>query len=318
MKNRDEGPRTPPHVTGNDPVGNTGAEEMQKRAWTWQASAPARHLLAWARPQLDEAVGNVFGFHAVQLGMPAIDALAANRMPDRIHVLCGTGSPECAVWQPGLRVARFDELPFDEQSIDLVVMSPALDGATDPHRLLREVDRVLRPEGQLVVLGINPWSLWGLRHQLPDWAGGRFLPHPGALISAPQLRDWIRLLGFEPGDTVYGCHAWPLRRGEWLTRAQRLYARAGERWWPVCGAGYLVRAVKRVQGMRLIGPAWQTTPLARGTAVAAGGRQCRAHLGSGTGRQLHVPSASPADSFRPASDSGREMFRMPASSFQQD
>lgn len=288
------------------------------RAWAWQDSAPARHLFAWARPQLDEAVGNVFGFHAVQLGMPAIDALAANRMPHRIHVLSGTGTPDCAVWQPGLRVARFDELPFDGQSIDLVVMSPALDGSTDPHRLLREVDRVLRPEGQLVVLGINPWSLWGLRHLLPDRAGGRFLPHPGALISAPQLRDWIRLLGFEPGDTVYGCHAWPLRRGEWLTRTQRLYARAGERWWPVCGAGYLMRAVKRVQGMRLIGPAWQATSLARGTAVAAGGRQCREAPGVDTNQGLCVQPATQADSFRSASDSGREMFRMPASSFQQD
>ncbi len=32
---------------------------------------------------------------------------------------------------------------------------------------------------------------------------------------------------------------------------------AGDRWWPVCGAVYFVCAVKRVRGMRLIGPAFK-------------------------------------------------------------
>ena len=32
---------------------------------------------------MDAAVGNAFGFHALQLGMPELDALATNRMPHR-------------------------------------------------------------------------------------------------------------------------------------------------------------------------------------------------------------------------------------------
>ena len=132
-------------------------------------------------------------------------------------------------------------------------MPHRLEDCTDPHQLLREVDRVLRPEGRLVVLGINPWSLWGLRQALPGWLGGGFLPHAGALIGAPHVRDWIRLLSFEPDDTVYGGYAWPFLRQEWLARSQRFLERAGDRWWPVCGAVYLVCAVKRVRGMRLVG-----------------------------------------------------------------
>jgi len=173
-------------------------------------------------------------------------------------------------WQPDLRVADYGELPFASQSVDLVVMPHRLEDCADPHQLLREVDRVLRPEGHLVVLGINPWSLWGLRHALLGWLGGGFLPHEGALIGAPHVRDWVRLLSFEPDDTVYGGYAWPFLRQEWLARSQRFLERAGDRWWPVCGAVYLVCAVKRVRGMRLVGPAWRGVPARHGAAVAMG------------------------------------------------
>ena len=198
-------------------------------------------------------------------------------MPHRIRVLQGTRPVAEGEWQPDLRVADYGELPFASQSVDLVVMPHRLEDCTDPHQLLREVDRVLRPEGHLVVLGINPWSLWGLRQALPGWLGGGFLPHAGTLIGAPHVRDWIRLLSFEPDDTVYGGYAWPFLRQEWLARSQRFLERAGDRWWPVCGAVYLVGAVRRVRGMRLVGPAWRGVPARHGAAVAMGGRgsSCR-------------------------------------------
>ena len=112
---------------------------------------------------------------------------------------------------------------------------------------------------------------------MPGWLGGGCLPHEGALIGAPHVRDWVRLLSFEPDDTVYGGYAWPFLRQEWLARSQRFLERAGDRWWPVCGAVYLVSAVKRVRGMRLVGPAWRDVSARRGAAVAVGGRSssCR-------------------------------------------
>ena len=260
------------------PTPNTPDHKGNPDAWTeWLATPPGRYLLQWEGRQLACAVGNVFGYYAVQLGMPALDALADNRMPHRIRVLQGTRPVAEGEWQPDLRVADYGELPFASQSVDLVVMPHRLEDCTDPHQLLREVDRVLRPEGRLVVLGINPWSLWGLRQALPGWLGGGFLPHAGALIGAPHVRDWIRLLSFEPDDTVYGGYAWPFLRQEWLARSQRFLERAGDRWWPVCGAVYLVCAVKRVRGMRLVGPAWRGVPARHGAAVAMGGRgsSCR-------------------------------------------
>lgn len=209
------------------PTPNTPDHKGNPDAWTgWLTTPPGRYLLQWEGRQLACAVGNVFGYYAVQLGMPALDALADNRMPHRIRVLQGTRPVGEGEWQPDLRVADYGELPFASQSVDLVVMPHRLEDCADPHQLLREVDRVLRPEGHLVVLGINPWSLWGLRHALPGWLGGGFLPHEGALIGAPHVRDWVRLLSFEPDDTVYGGYAWPFLRQEWLARSQRFLERA--------------------------------------------------------------------------------------------
>jgi hypothetical protein len=49
----------------------------------WLRTPPGRYLLAWEQAQLDSHVADVFGFHALQLGLPELDALRANRMPHR-------------------------------------------------------------------------------------------------------------------------------------------------------------------------------------------------------------------------------------------
>lgn len=250
-------------------------------AWArWLASPPGRYLLQWEAAQLARTVDDIFGYYAVQLGMPALDALAASRMPHRIRVQQGTEpvGPDAA-WQPDLRVAHHGELPFASQSVDLVVLPHQLESGGCPHQLLREVDRVLRPEGHLVVTGINPWSLWALRHALPGWLGGGFMPHDVPFIGPLRIRDWIRLLDFEPAPTVYGGYALPIARQEWLAHSQRLMERAGDRWWPVCGAFFLMTAVKRVRGMRLVGPVWRSLSPRTATMPAATSREvsCREH-----------------------------------------
>lgn len=246
----------------------------EEAAWRyWLASPAGQYLLRWEEVQLAHAVANVFGYYAVQLGTPELDALSASRMPHRIRVKTGVAAAEELGWQPDLRVADFQELPFDTHVIDLVVLAHQLEHCDDPYRLLREVDRVLRPDGHLIVAGFNPWSLWGVRQSMPGWLLRPFVPACGRWMAASQLRDWMRLLNFEPEATVHGCYAWPFRRREWLMRSSRMLEQAGDRWWPVCGAAYLVKAVKQVRGMHLVGPAWRRVPLKNGQVVTAGGQR---------------------------------------------
>ena len=132
--------------------------------------------------------------------------------------------------------------------------------ARDPHLTLREVERVLVPDGRLVITGFNPASVWGLRQRASlakrSMGFGKdkalFLPDPGDFIGYWRLRDWLRLLGFELESGRFGCFRPPLKTHAWLERWDWIDA-VGDRWWPVLGAVYELTAVKRVRGMRLVG-----------------------------------------------------------------
>jgi SAM-dependent methyltransferase len=226
----------------------------------WLETPPGRYLLDWEQQQIDRAVADVFGFHALQLGLSQLDALQANRMPHRW--LAGDGEileSEAAAGPRAVALhCEFDALPFPSQSLDLVVLPHALELAADPHQTLREVERVLVPEGRVVILGFNPASLWGLRQQcgrMRQRFGGRgplFLPRTGEFIGYWRLRDWLRLLSFEVEGGRFGCYRPGLRSQRWLDRFGWIEP-IGDRWWPVFGAVYFLVAVKRVRGMRLIG-----------------------------------------------------------------
>jgi SAM-dependent methyltransferase len=151
---------------------------------------------------------------------------------------------------------RLEELPFASQSIDLLVLPHALEFADDPHRVLREVERVLMPEGQVLISGFNPISLWGLRQVVGRTFDSPFLPREGQFLALPRLKDWLKLLGFEVHRGHFGCYRPPFNRERWQARFGFM-ERAGDRWWSYGGAIYMVHAIKRVQGMRLIGPSWK-------------------------------------------------------------
>jgi SAM-dependent methyltransferase len=251
----------------------------------WLKTPPGRYLLAWEQAMLDQVVVDLFGFHAVQLGLPEIDCLQANRMPHRWLVLDKAQPSEsgAASEVPGrpktLRAASllcdFDALPFDSQSLDLVVLPHTLELARDPHLALREVERVLVPEGRVVIVGLNPGSLWALRQGLGKLGRrvgiGRnrslFLPREGEFLGHRRLRDWLHLLSFEVEGSRFGCYRPPLRSYKWLRRFEWM-ERAGERWWPVFGSVYMLTAVKRVRGMRLIGLVRDRSLAAKAPAAA--------------------------------------------------
>lgn len=230
----------------------------------WLATPAGRYLLEWEQHHLDLVVADLFGFHALQVGLPELDALRANRMPHRwVGSDCVDGPAIEGEPMPRAAVAlnlEFDALPFDSASLDLVVLPHTLELAHDPHQTLREVERVLVPEGRVVIVGFNPASLWGLRQGLGRVRLGLglgkqrplFLPATGEFLGYRRLRDWLRLLSFEVESGRFGCYRPPVASERWLQRYEWMDG-SGERWWPVFGAAYFVVAVKRVRGMRLVG-----------------------------------------------------------------
>jgi SAM-dependent methyltransferase len=200
-------------------------------------------------------VADVFGFHAVQIGLPQINTLTENRMP--LHALLihsNDRQKHCDEYHWHPIEGNSNELPFASESIDLLVLPHVLEFAADPHQILREVERVLRPEGRLIISGFNPASLWGMRQYLSRLIGSPYLPRDGQFISLLRIKDWLQLLNFSLDRGHFGCYKLPLSSESGMARMDFMEP-AGNRWWPIFGAVFLVSAIKRQPGIRMIGQA---------------------------------------------------------------
>jgi len=241
----------------------------------WLTTPVGQYVQNWEQKKIDGMVANVFGYHAMQIGQPQWDLLRANRIPykGRTHSCPnnGQGAQQAGAATAGVTAvgatsgsictanialyAEPEHLPLESQSIDLLILPHVLECSNSPHQVLREAERVLVPEGRVVISGFNPWSLWGAHERIPGL--DPIVPVPAHMqVSLGRLKDWFKLLTLEADRGHFGCYAPPAVSARWLSRWSFMES-AGDRWWPVCGSVYVVSAVKRVVGMQIIGPAWK-------------------------------------------------------------
>ena len=236
---------------------NFSSEKSIISLGSWLDSPAGNYVRAWEEARLEELTVDIFGFNATQIGLPQVQTLRGSRMP---HTwLTDTQLPDKEydnTAKPLVVIQEFEELPFETASIDLVILPHVLEFAAEPHQVLREVERVLIPEGQVIICGFNPFSLWGARQVLGRMIDAHFLPEEGEFIALPRMKDWLKLLNMEVGNGIFGCYAPPFESEKWLNRSAFMEA-PGANGWPVFGAVYIVQAIKRVKAMRLIGPAWK-------------------------------------------------------------
>lgn len=263
------------------------ASASSENDWAqWLQTPAGQYLLDWEQVQFDAALCDVFGYHALQLGLPELDALRNNRMPRRWMALPEpleaqtTAHESSSVTERPVGHAQLvthaAALPFQENSLDLLVLPHTLELSADPHAVLSEVHRVLVPEGRVALCGFNPWSLWGLRQSRAHafhsvglgktWCGRWFLPQAGEFIALGRLKDWLKLLGFDIVISRQGCFRPALQSQRWLDRFAWMDT-VGRRSWPFLGASYFVVAVKKVRGMRILGPAWKPRSVSRAQVV---------------------------------------------------
>lgn len=258
-------------------MNNSAADSRIIALERWLDSPAGAYVTAWEQACLNALTVDVFGFHALQIGTPQINALAANRMPHQwlaaTRSIGGSGLVSPASRRVAVAV-DYAELPFATASMDLVVLPHVLEFAEEPHQVLREVERILIPEGHLIICGFNPASLWGLRQAGRRVGGSPYLPASSDLISLPRLKDWLKLLnlGAAAPSSHFGCYAPACHSTHWLERFSMLET-AGRRWWPYLGAVYIVHAIKRVKGMHIIGPGWNKKASKRPAAVPAANRE---------------------------------------------
>jgi SAM-dependent methyltransferase len=203
----------------------------------WWNTSQGSAVVAAEAELLREALDKVFGWELLQVGAwgRGRELLAAART--RHQAVAGSLEQQRAGVQLDL-VARAAQLPIASDSVDAVLLAHALEFSADPHALLREVDRILTGEGQLLVLGFRPWSLWGLRSLA---SRGAFPPGVQHLMSERRLRDWLVLLGYEL--TPVRRYLFGLPWGK-LGPPARVLRRGLTSWWPA--GAYLLQARKRL------------------------------------------------------------------------
>ena len=70
-------------------------------------------------------------------------------------------------------VGRAEALPFPDGRFDVVVAVTVLCFVPDAEATFREIARVLRPGGAVVIGELGRWSLWALRRRIRGWLGNR-------------------------------------------------------------------------------------------------------------------------------------------------
>ena len=107
-------------------------------------------------------------------------------------------------------VCDFEELPVANESQDVVLLHHLLEFVGDPHRVLREVERVIVPHGKVVVCGINPYSALAMRGHLGRLKRSSMWQNHSLTIH--RISDWLSLLGFDVNLIEYAFHRLPVNR----------------------------------------------------------------------------------------------------------
>ncbi len=159
----------------------------------WLSSPLGRQLLAGEAEMLRGLLDDVFGLELLQLGSwGASRELLSNSRTRRQTVIAprqgGASGHEVDV------LAELDQLPVQTGTVDAVLLPHTLEFEANPHAIVREADRVLTGEGQLILLGFRPLSLWGLRASA---ARQGYPPGLRQMLGMGRVRDWLELLGYE-------------------------------------------------------------------------------------------------------------------------
>ncbi|EJG9837525.1 class I SAM-dependent methyltransferase [Salmonella enterica subsp. enterica serovar Infantis] len=137
--------------------------------------------------QLNPWFAKMYGFHLLKIGNLSAEINSeACAVSHQVNV-SSQGSPMQVLADPL-------HLPFADKSVDVCLLAHTLPWCTDPHRLLREADRVLIDDGWLVISGFNPLSLMGLRKLVPVLR--KTPPYNSRMFTLMRQLDWLSLLNF--------------------------------------------------------------------------------------------------------------------------
>jgi SAM-dependent methyltransferase len=225
---------------------------VRLRLREWFVQTPGPLIVAAEQHLLRQILPDLFGYHIVQLGrLGSRSYLEGSRIS---HAITVDVERDLAGGRRRDLIALAGALPFAADSVDVVVAPHVLEFECDPHQVLREIERVLIAEGHAILVGFNPWSLFGLWRLMLAWRDDP--PWNGRFIGAARMRDWLHLLGFD----IVSCKCLYFRPPIRSARANQRLAfleKLGAHLWSFFGGVYVVVAKKRLLTLTPVRMQWR-------------------------------------------------------------
>ncbi len=231
----------------------------------WYSTSLGGAILTEMSTLLNGMLPDIFGYQGLQVGQISqnYNLLESAGLHKKLILGTVTGVSGIDIGADALN------LPVASQTMNVVVLPHTLDFCSDPHQALREADRVLTNDGHLVLVGFNPYSIWGFRHFLTSWRG--VVPWNGEFYSRGRVGDWLSLLNFRilQEETFFMrppvSHSGLLGRTRILERSQPMLGRLG--------GIYIIHARKQTIPMSMMRSKWRR----RQSASVVGSLVSRAH-----------------------------------------
>lgn len=219
---------------------------------SWHEEEAVVQLIEAEKRELAEILPTLYGYHLVLISEAELGSLVSSSLIT--HQILINEHRQGTRGKLSYLQAAEDALPLKTESVDVVVLSHALEHASHPHEVLREAHRILIPEGHLVITGFNPISLWGAWHTWKQFRG--VTPRQGRMFTQARIRDWLSLLNFQVAKEGKFYFRPPMAPSPFYDKLAFL-ERWGRRWWPFCAGAYTLLAVKRVIPLTPIRPRWR-------------------------------------------------------------
>jgi SAM-dependent methyltransferase len=177
----------------------------------YYSSQAGKVVIEAMNQQLRVELSKIFGYYAIEMGqhLQHTSWLQHSRIKNNIAIY----SPqqlEKNIFQTSVLnnnkihrlklVSEPEFLPITFDNTDLVISSHLLEYSHYPQQILREIDRILTPDGHCFLIGFNPFNYIELTRLGLDWLRNcKKSPHQAVYhaYSASKISDWLNVLGFE-------------------------------------------------------------------------------------------------------------------------
>ncbi|MBV8802142.1 MAG: methyltransferase domain-containing protein [Gammaproteobacteria bacterium] len=230
----------------------------------WLTQDLGINLLTAENTFLSNALVEQYGKHILLIGVPEQSQLLnCSVIPNKILL---TSLFNKHTYSKCIESEYYD-LPIAPGSIDIVILPHLLEFIDNPHRLLTEACRIVKPEGFIIIFGFNPTSLWGLKKW---WMKSKTMPWNGSFLKPKVIKHWLKLADFELFKHDMLLFRPPLLHSVWYEKLKWLDS-IGKKLYAPFGGVYVLTAQAKTTALTPIKLHWKQklaalhTPIPRPT-----------------------------------------------------